>query len=545
MERQYFSDISGELTLKKIDEIIEGKRQANEFMLLYAPTGIGKSTFAKNMLYDYCKQHNYKVLYLLPRATVKDEFIQELQADNKTDLITVMTYQAFEREDDYDSYEQYLANQERKNFANYDIIIADECHYFISDSIFNPYTYRSFSSIIFEASHALKFFITATPRPIEGVIRDTVKKSFNGVLWKYEWTAKTPEQQLMRVRFLRADYKEQKEKNVQKILDEADETEGETEKDIFNHVPQGEKAIVFCDSAAYAHNLYKKYKNDSMFICSLSNEKNKRYAKDVVKNSNPEAYNKMLYEHKFDCKYLFCTSALDVGFSIKDKKVKHIICLLWDWNGIVQAIGRKRIEEGESTPFTVYLKDYNSYQIGGLIANNKQKFEHYNYIIKHKAQAYYDKYEKIPDPAKIIYYGRNKDKQFTPCIDLFVLCYYADYLGEILNEINAIKSKKYKYQNWVLQQLGLPTKKERAAFGIEQDLKTLAEEKKIFVGNEGKGELAKKIGLFDDRGRLLTTPNKINPELKAMGVHYRIIKPTKRVDGKQAYFIEHITGQDE
>ena len=72
---------------------------------------------------------------------------------------------------------------------------------------------------------------------------------------------------------------------------------------------------------------------------------------------------------------------------------------------------------------------------------------------------FYDKYEKIPDPAKIIYYGRNKDKQFTPCIDLFVLCYYADYLGEILNEINAIKSKKYKYQNWVLRQLGLPTKK--------------------------------------------------------------------------------------
>ena len=73
----------------------------------------------------------------------------------------------------------------------------------------------------------------------------------------------------------------------------------------------------------------------------------------------------------------------------------------------------------------------------------------------------------------------------------------------------------------------------------------MADEKIIFVGNEGKGELAKKIGLFDDRGRLLTTPNKINPELKAMGVHYRIIKPTKRVDGKQAYFIEHITGQDE
>ena len=537
MNRVYFSEVGGKETIAKIEEIIKGKRQINEYMLLNAPTGVGKSSFAKSTLYDYCKKNNYKILYLLPRTTVKDEFIQELKGNkekgepDKTDVIKVYTYQQFE------NWEQY------PSFTPYNIIICDECHYFISDSIFNPYTYRSLQRILNNALHAVRFFITATPRPIEGVLNDTVKKWYGGVLWGFKWKEKTPEQQLMRVKFLRADSADQKEKAVKNILDEVDETENETEKNIFSHIPNGEKAIVFCDTAKYAHDLYKQHKKDGMFICSRSNEKNKGFFKDIVSSSNPEAYNKMLHEHKFDCKYLFCTSALDVGFSIKDKQVKHIICLLWDWNGIVQAIGRKRIIENENTPFTVYLKDYNNHRIGGLITDNKKKFEHFNYFKEHGAQAYYDKYEKIPDPAKIMYYGRNKKNEFAPAVDLLVLSYYADYLGEILDEINAIESRKYKYQNWVLKQLGLPEKKDRSPFGIERDLKPLVDEKKIFVGNEGKKELAKIIDLDDDRGRLLTTPEKINPELEKLGVHYRIVKGSRdKETKKQTYYI---TGQDE
>lgn len=535
MNRVYFSEVGGKQTIDKIDEIIKGKRQINEYMLLNCPTGTGKSQFVKDQLYNYCKKHNYKILYLLPRATVKDEFIQELRGNkekgepDKTDVIKVYTYQQFE------NWEQY------PSFTPYTIIICDECHYFISDSLFNPYTYRSFGRIV-NAMHAVRFFITATERPIEGVLNDTVKKRFGGVLWAYKWAEKNPAQQLMRVKFLRADSPDQKEKAVKKILNEVDETENETEKNIFSHIPNGEKAIVFCDTAKYAHELYKAHKENSMFICSKSNEKNKNFSKDIISSSNPEAYSKMLHEHKFDCKYLFCTSALDVGFSIRDKQVKHIICLLWDWNGIVQAIGRKRIIDKDDT-FTVHLKDYSNNSIGGLITKNKEKFEHLNYFQEHGAQAYYDKYAKIPDPAKIMYYGRNKKKEFEPTIDGFILCYYADYLGEILDEINAIESRKYKYQNWVLRQLGLPEKKDRSPFGIERDLKPLVDENKIFVGNEGKKELAKIIGLYDDRGRLLTTPEKINPELEKLGVHYRIVKGSRdKETKKQTYYI---IGQDE
>lgn len=514
-----FTEYAGKETVSLIDGLIKDNAQDNYYLLASAPTGQGKSFFVKNMLYDYCKKHHYRILYLLPRKVVKDEFIEELQADDKADVITVREYQEFERFEYHPS------------FLPYDIIICDECHYFVSDSIFNPYTERSFVRIIKYAKHAIKLYITATETPIQQIL-----ESFLGELNKILLFLKLEDETLIKehvnIKFLMADSADQKKNAVNKILDKINDTEEETEKDIFNHIPNGEKAIVFCDTAKYAHDLWKKHKNESLFICSRGNEKNKYFVKDI----DEKAYKKMLHDHKFDCKYVFCTSALDVGFSIKDRQVKHIICLLWEWNSIVQAIGRKRFLDLQDT-ITVYLKDYNNNSVGGLMSDNKKKFRHYNCLKTHGAQAYFDQYEQIPDPAKIVYYARNAEKQFEPAVNRFVLMYHANN-KRILEEIDSMQGK-WKYQNWVRQQFKLPLRKDRTAYGIERDLKPLAEEGRIFKGNEGKMELANIIGLCDDRNRLLTTNTKINAELEKMGVHYRIVKG-KRQGGKQTYYVTKI-----
>lgn len=515
-----FTEYAGEETKNLIDTLITDNAQDDYYLLLAAPTGVGKSHFVKNTLYDYCKKHHYRILYLLPRKVVKDEFIEELQSDDKADVITVREYQEFELLADHPS------------FLPYNIIICDECHYFVSDSIFNPYTERSFVRIIKYAKHAVKLFITATETPMKEILTYFLSGHNKELL-----SLKMEDDTLikhMTLKFLTVDSTKQKESAVKKILEKIDDTEDTTEKDIFNHIPNGEKAIVFCDTAKYAHDLWKKHKNDSLFICSRGNKKNQDYVKDI----DEKAYNQMLHEHNFDCKYVFCTSALDVGFSIKDRQVKHIICLLWDWNSIVQAIGRKRIQEdeegGEQDTFTVYLRDYSKSKIKGLITATKSKFEHYNYLMAHGAQAYFDRYEQYPDPAKIVYYARNAEKQFEPAVNRFVWWYHVNN-KRIINEINSMQGN-WKYQNWVRQQFKLPLRKDRTAYGIERDLKPLAEEGRIFKGNEGKMELANIIGLRDDRNRLLTTDTKINAELEKMGVHYRIVKG-KRQEGKQTYYV--------
>ena len=107
-----FSEEFGEETIELIKCIFENKEQNRANLFIDANTGKGKSYFLKNMLYNFCKENKLKMLYLLPRRIVRDEFITELTAENKTDVITVKAYQEFEQRDDYSSYEEYLRFEE-------------------------------------------------------------------------------------------------------------------------------------------------------------------------------------------------------------------------------------------------------------------------------------------------------------------------------------------------------------------------------------------------------------------------------------------------
>lgn len=518
-----FSAILGEETTDAINDYLTNHQKDKQYIMAVAQTGKGKSWYVKNKLYDYCKERGFKILYLLPRKVVKEEFILELKGNDegeidKTDVIKVYTYQQIERLDRWVSPQQF------------NIIICDECHYFISDSFFNVRTERSYNRLLEYAPDAAFLFITATPKPIEAVLdfdlHERDKKLCTGSI-KPDFSI------IKEIRFISADSPKQKDENVQRILESINETEDEAAKDIFNNLPNGEKAIVFCDSAKYAYQLHKQYPDDSMFICS---EYNKKYASKI----NKEKYKEMLQNHYFDCKYVFCTSALDVGFSIKDLQVKHIICLLWDWNGIVQAIGRKRMLTPDDT-ITVYLKNYTNYSIGGLMTTQKRNMEHYNFFTKYGAEKYLEQYEKVPDPAKIIYYKNIGNGLSRPEIDNFVKWDNFEK-NWMLYQINNIDDTKMKYKNWVRKQFGMPPLKERASYGIEKDLKEFAESGRIFTKDD-KYELINVIAYKDSHGRLISGIPSLNEYLEKLKIKYRIMSKRDYNENKRKvtiYWVEKI-----
>ena len=510
-----FTDNLGEETIKTIDSFLSNHDKSCHYIMAIAPTGKGKSYFVKHSLYNYCREHGYKILYLLPRTVVQDEFIEELAQEGKDDLIKVYTYQQFE---DFESFPA---------FSQFNIVICDECHYSISDSTFNVNTYRSYNRILDNTAHAAVMYITATNNPIQAVLTDDLTE--RGKVLKVGSMEKTFEA-VKDVRFLTVDSQKLKEKNVKAILDRIDETEDESRKDIFDVLPNGEKAIVFCDKKEFALQLHRQFKDNSIFICSKHDKKYFRYV-------DMDAYKKMLHEHKFDCKYVFCTSALDVGFSIKDAQLKHIICLLWDWNSIVQAIGRKRMIDGlEDDTITVYLRNYSNSTIGKFISDQKKKFEHMNYLQANGAEAYMKKYEKVIDPARIVYYRHIGEGKCEPAIDRFV---YENNLALnlLLYQVSTIDDTKMKYKNWVRKQFGMPPLKERTVYGITRDLKAWFEEGRIFVGKEGRDEIAHTINCKNDDNRLYTGVTKLNGYLEKLEIPYRIEKLKERVDGKIAYKI--------
>lgn len=538
-----FSEEVGNETINLVKCIMDNGLQAKRTLFVSAPTGKGKSHFIKNLFYDYCKEKGYKILYLLPRKVVKDGFIKELQAENKTDIITVKAYQEFEQLEDYESYEEYLELEKKLSFSEYDIIICDECHYFISDSTFNPFTFRSYDRIFDKGAEKLRIFITATPDPIITKIQGTICQHNANDVPQEEWhilmycelEGVSP---VKDIKFFKIGFDEEKRNNVQNILNEIDKTE--------------EKAIVFCDSKKYAHDLYEQYSEKSIFICSLTDGKFENDNAASEKSGDHNKYLHMLTENNFDCKYVFCTSALDVGFSIKDRQVKHIICMLQDWNGVIQAVGRKRIMDKDlNDRITLYLPYYNNNTVGKKRKKILECFEHWKCLEFKGAETYMNRYEKIPDPAKIVYYKHTENGACEPAIDDFVLWYHRRR-AYIYADISQIDSHE-QHQDWILQQFGLPNKRhERTLYGIERDLKPFADSKRIFTQKDKQIIVDIINHKNKNNGLQVKTMAKLEEYLQKIGCRYMIFIDSKRetIDGKDKktttyQIIERPTGQDE
>lgn len=122
-EKQRISDIIN------FDEI--SKWNSGDNIVITAGTGSGKSYFVKNVLYEYAKSHNQKILLLEHRKNCKDQFVEEINQDGKQDVITTLTYQ---------SVEVAYLNNYLKDLTKFDYIFCDEFHYFTSDSAFNHTT---------------------------------------------------------------------------------------------------------------------------------------------------------------------------------------------------------------------------------------------------------------------------------------------------------------------------------------------------------------------------------------------------------------------
>ena len=76
------------------EEII--KWQPGDTVLISAGTGTGKSYFIKNSLYETAKAAGDKILMLIHRINCVNQFKEEIQTDDKSDVITIDTYQKIE-----------------------------------------------------------------------------------------------------------------------------------------------------------------------------------------------------------------------------------------------------------------------------------------------------------------------------------------------------------------------------------------------------------------------------------------------------------------
>lgn len=329
---RYLSDY---LTLEQQKEMFSRK---GDISIITAPTGAGKTTLIMdntikrvdtNLLFE-----NKRTLILCNRTALYTQIKMDLELKLskaelkegidkefvKKNLIHVMTYQKL-----------YISMLEKQNFLDdYEVIICDECHYFINDG-WNHITHLTLEKLIeFSKTNTVLFF-SATTKEIKYWL-DIYK--LNHKLEKSIYTDIIPTEDAVKL-----GYNDRLE-----II-----TTDMGADDIIKLIPKGEKFILFMNENTSRDRLIKKskqYENVGYIHSMWLSAKNGKIYPD---EDMQKKFNHLVLNKSFSKDGLVTNSAMDNGVSIEDISVKYIIIdHIENMTQIIQMIGRKRFNPNNS-----------------------------------------------------------------------------------------------------------------------------------------------------------------------------------------------------
>ncbi|WP_079545499.1 DEAD/DEAH box helicase [Christensenella massiliensis] len=363
--------------------------QGNIKILLNADCGTGKTSFVLNELYEYAREHGWKILYLSNRNLLKKQI--ELEIVDKQDVFTLFNYQKKE----YDYRDIPWADIRQDELAKaineqYDMVVCDEAHYFFTDS----WAGTAPNVMLQTICHLLvipAIFMTATPPILQRYVPFQDENIF---------VVKKPPQ-------IEKAYYYSNDEAIERKIDS---------------IPMDEKVIYFGRKTNRLLELKEKYNERCMFVCAESND-------NFRKNVDAEKRDYLIENNKFEPQILLTTSALDNGINIEDLQVKHIICDYPDWITVKQCIGRKRFLHADDK-INLYIKiDPQMYH--GLLTEYKKKLKTmldyqesdiadfataYNEIFFKEGFVFTDKYKDIGEKPFLIldsvYYKIRYDIEF-------------------------------------------------------------------------------------------------------------------------------------
>lgn len=426
------------------------KKWGNEIILLGIGTGRGKTRFALKTYCPYLMEQGKTVLYLCNRAKLKEQIFKQIDGHKITKNVTLISYQKLQ--------ELIRAGDAIPTFDAY---ICDEAHYFLADSEFNLYTDVSYDYLL-RQTDATIIFMTATYHNIFKRIKKDVATE-GGIIAR---------QSPLQMYILPTDYG-----YVNKI-------HWFRSSDLYGIIDTilrdtDDKVLYFCNSLKKMQKFYNHYSP----TFGMDGDVEKKYAKETNlqymdfycsdysentwanKHCNSDAIiGNIGDDYQFKNRVLVSTKCIDSGLSLKGRKLKHIICDVFDLESAIQCLGRKRILDKNDT-CTFYIRDYQSYEINIFYRNTvrqlepaqmfeysprewKEKYgknrEYKDYTIYFDFDITYDwklnplRYSKLQDSKELI--KRMIDKKTSYRKEIL------DYLGESANGksigISEIKDEK-------------------------------------------------------------------------------------------------------
>ncbi|MDL2254387.1 DEAD/DEAH box helicase family protein [Ruminococcaceae bacterium OttesenSCG-928-I18] len=361
MNKQNISDIIS-------NEDIDGWK-TGDIVAIDAGTGSGKTYFVMNKLYEKAKCEGSKIVVFFHRNNTKNQFQQQVDEEGKGDVIELQTYQYLEHKIKDRKQRQQIG---RFTYSKYRYIVCDESHYFIDDASFNHDTDLSFSEIM-QMDMGIRIFMSATNRFIKAYINNTLEIKTIDYILKPDFS------------------------HIKKLVFYTNEDALEVLMEEWK--ASNEKAMLFIQSAEKGIKFHNRYFEQSMFVCSSSNPKSKKFYNEYV---NTELVESTLKNERFESQFFITTSCFDAGINIKDANLHNIVVDMQDIDVLAQCIGRKRILN-ESDHVNLYVRLRTNKQLNGDITHNKKVIKAVDVLRNEGQKAYVNKYFKTVPTSSIIY----------------------------------------------------------------------------------------------------------------------------------------------
>ena len=305
-------------------------------VLINAPTGAGKSYFVITRLNDYAEITHNKILFLTNRKLLMKQIEEDIKL--KPNITALSYHQLIE-----------ILKRGKFNIDRFKYVVADECHFFFSDSNFNAETDIALHYLI-NLKNNIAIFLSATCETFKEYMK-VINKNIKLYILNNELVYEN-------LYYYNSD---------------------ETIIEMINNQPPEEKIIMFCNDATKALIMHKQMKSDSSFLCSENNSK--------FKFSDKNVRYQIVEDSKFDSRTLFTTKVLDNGINIKDEQLKHIIVDIYDFDTIQQCIGRKRIQNENDKP-NIYIRKFKQNSIQSYLNQWNKIFEYGQYFLNSTPEDY-------------------------------------------------------------------------------------------------------------------------------------------------------------
>lgn len=317
------------LTEQITEQEVKAWTDESKKVVLDCPTGMGKTTLINQTVAKVASNRNALVLFLSSRTALTEQQKRNLKLLGVNN-VDVRTYQWIENR---------LKND--LDLPTYAFVVSDEAHYFTNDSVFNNDTAISYKWI--EQQPAV-IYMSATGYTIFNFMKENEAVDIN-------YYADGDYSKVSAITFCHSD-----EHMIECI------------EDIYN---SEEKGIVFMDKMVRNGELgtrvhtpimqwYLDHQEDSHFICS----KGRKQFEEI------NEFDTAIVDGRFEKQFLFTTQALEVGIDITDTECKHIMVEMFDYDSVLQCLGRIRNKDGVH----YYIRVYDSQTLNGKAKVVKDDF---------------------------------------------------------------------------------------------------------------------------------------------------------------------------